>query len=94
MRQVTDTPTGTDFTAISAGGDFSLALKSDGSLVSWGDDRYYGQVSNTPTGTNFVRIAAGETHSLAIIPEPSTFIMSLIATLGIAVGWYRRRKVA
>ena len=34
--QVSDVPVGDDFTAIAAGRTHGLALKSDGSLVSWG----------------------------------------------------------
>ena len=34
------------------------ALKSDGSIVAWGDDTY-GEVSNVPSGTGFTAIAAG-----------------------------------
>jgi len=63
--QVSDTPTGSNFTAIAAVGDHSLALKDDGSIVSWGYDGA-GQVSDTPTGSNFTAIAAGAGHSLAL----------------------------
>ena len=38
--QVTDTPSGTNFTAIAGGAYHGLALKSDGSLISWGRDNY------------------------------------------------------
>jgi len=51
--------------AIAAGGNHSLALKSDGSIVGWGSN-YYGQTT-TPTGSDFfVAIAAGSRHSLAL----------------------------
>jgi hypothetical protein len=43
----------------------SLALKSDGSIVSWGYDKY-NQVTDTPSDTGFVAIAAGSYHSLAL----------------------------
>ena len=36
--QVGQTPNETDFQAIAGGGGHSLALKVDGSIVSWGDD--------------------------------------------------------
>jgi hypothetical protein len=42
-----------------------MALKSDGSIVSWGDDSY-GQVSNTPTGTGFERVSCGHGFSLVV----------------------------
>ncbi|MBP61898.1 MAG: hypothetical protein CMJ62_10290, partial [Planctomycetaceae bacterium] len=66
---VSNTPTGTGFQAIAAGGWHSLALTSDGSIVSWGDD-FGGQVSDTPTGNGFTAIAAGGYHSLALTAPP------------------------
>jgi alpha-tubulin suppressor-like RCC1 family protein len=63
--------------AIAAGSDHSLALKSDGTLLSWGNDSY-GQLgdgrafpdSPTPSAvlgaSNIVAIAAGSNHSLAL----------------------------
>ena len=47
----------------------SLALKSDGSLVGWGDNGY-GQ-TNVPAGNDFVAIAAGDYHSLALKSDGS-----------------------
>ena len=41
-----------------------MATRTDGTLVSWGDNTY-GQVTNTPTGT-FSAVAAGGWHSVAI----------------------------
>ena len=48
---------------IDGGYRHSIALKSDGSLVSWGYDRE-GQVRNTPTGAVFTEVAAeiGRAH--------------------------------
>jgi alpha-tubulin suppressor-like RCC1 family protein len=63
--------------AIAAGGAHSLALKSDGTMLSWGNDNY-GQLGdstidpNNPTpsavlgASNIVAIAAGGVHSLAL----------------------------
>ena len=66
---------GTDWSVISAGDDFSLALKSDGSLWSWGDNDYGvlgdGTTSDTdvPTriglDTNWKNLACGQRHVLA-----------------------------
>src|SRR4051812_16478829 len=47
-----------DFTAIAGGSVQAVGLRSDGSLVSWGND-YFGEVSGTPTGNDFVDVAAG-----------------------------------
>ncbi|MGO8669787.1 MAG: RCC1 domain-containing protein [Capsulimonadaceae bacterium] len=75
-------PTGylTGITAIAAGGDFSLALRSDGCVVGWGSN-FWGQLgygsggfdtANHPTPvpvqdlTNVTTISAGGNHSLAI----------------------------
>ena len=79
VGQVTDTPISTDFhnvipgvsrPVIAGGVDHSLALKDDGSIVSWGYD-YHDQVSNTPAGTVFVAIAGGGGHSLALKADES-----------------------
>ncbi|MCC6937719.1 MAG: T9SS type A sorting domain-containing protein [Flavobacteriales bacterium] len=67
----------TDITAISAGGGHSLALKSDGTVWSWGAD-FQGQLGNdaalvnqpTPVQvaslTGVIGISAGSQHSLAL----------------------------
>ena len=68
--KVNDTPTGSDFTAIAAGGTHSLALRADGSIASWGLDDY-SVVSDTPTGSGFIAIAAGGYHSLALRADGS-----------------------
>jgi trimeric autotransporter adhesin len=60
--------------AIAAGGSHSLALKANGTVVSWGYN-LYGQ-TNTPAGaTNVVAIAAGYDHSLALKAD------------GTVIGW-------
>ena len=54
-----------DAVAISAGWIHSLALRSDGTVVAWGDNRY-GQVT-VPAGlTDVVAITAGGWHNLAL----------------------------
>ncbi|MBW6515047.1 MAG: T9SS type A sorting domain-containing protein [Candidatus Cloacimonetes bacterium] len=62
--QITDVPEGSDFIAIAAKGDHSLALRQNGSLVAWGLNTN-GQC-NVPAGNNYVSIATGNFHSLAI----------------------------
>jgi alpha-tubulin suppressor-like RCC1 family protein len=42
-----------------------VAIRTDRSLESWGDD-YYDQVGDTPSGTDFIAIAAGQYHSVAL----------------------------
>ena len=52
--------------AIAAGGNHSLALKSDGRIVGWGND----DGAIVPSGlSNVVAIAAGSQHSLALTRE-------------------------
>jgi uncharacterized protein YcfL len=65
LGQVTDTPTGNDFTQVAAGSFHSVALRSDGSLFSWGAD-YSLQVTDTPAGNDFTQVAAGGGHSIAL----------------------------
>ena len=51
--------------AIAAGGNHSLALKVDGTLVAWG--RNYAGETSVPAGlSGIVAIEAGGTHSLAL----------------------------
>jgi alpha-tubulin suppressor-like RCC1 family protein len=57
-------PDGNDFVAIAAGGEHSLALKADGSIVGWGNN-WAGQAT-PPDGNDFIAIAAGYDFSLAI----------------------------
>ena len=88
LDQVTDTPTGTDFTAIAGGRNHSLALASDGSIISWGYDGF-NQVADTPNGTGYTAIAGGASHSLALaapvaaIPEPATAALALLGAGGL-----------
>jgi hypothetical protein len=56
--------------AIAAGGYHSLALKSDGTVVAWGDNSQ-NQCSVSPGATNAVAIAAGTAHSLALKADGS-----------------------
>jgi hypothetical protein len=62
-------PEGINFIALSAGGYHSLALKSDGSIVGWGNNSY-GQAT-PPAGNNFSAISAGRYHSLALKSDGS-----------------------
>ena len=63
---LTNIPSGlSNVVAIATGGEHSLALKSDGTVVAWGTNDY-GQ-TNVPSGmSNVMAIAAGSAHSVAL----------------------------
>jgi len=62
-------PAGLDYAAIAAGGNFTVALKQDGSLVAWGDNHY--RQTNVPAGNDFVAVSAGATHAVALRQDGS-----------------------
>ena len=59
------TASGNNFVAVCAGNNQNVALRSDGSLISWGRDSY-GAVSQTPTSHDFIMASSGDVHSLAL----------------------------
>ena len=64
MHQL-DVPLTSDAVAVSAAGGHALALRGNGTVVAWGDDRF-GQ-SVVPDGlSGIIAVAAGPTHSLAL----------------------------
>lgn len=67
--QVSDIPEDSNFVEVSAGLYHSVALKSDGSLVAWGDDTD-GKL-NVPAGNDFIAVSAGENHTLALRSDNS-----------------------
>jgi len=64
----------TDVVAIAAGDGHALALKSDGTVLGWGDNRF-GQASPPPGLSDVIAIAAGQWNSLALKSD------------GTLVGW-------
>src|SRR6266568_1423102 len=58
-------PAGTSYQAIAAGAGHSLALKSDGTVVAWGYNRYR-QATVPANLTGVAAVAAGDLHSLAL----------------------------
>ena len=63
--QVSDSPTGTGFTAVDVGHQHACALDSMGAITCWGDDTA-SQVASTPTATGFTEISAGAEHTCAL----------------------------
>ncbi|MFC7863359.1 Ig-like domain repeat protein [Streptomyces murinus] len=74
-------PAGTTVTALAGGGDFSLAVTSDGRVLAWGNnssgqlgdgtttDRTTPVEVHLPTGTTVTAVAAGLSHSLALTSD-------------------------
>lgn len=60
---------GKDYIAVAAGWSHSLALKSDGSIDGWGDNRW--GMADPPRGNDFVAIAAGTYYGLALKSDGS-----------------------
>jgi len=58
---VSSIPPGNDYISIASGYNFSLALKSDGSLVAWGENSF-----GVPGGNDFVAVSAGSYRGLAL----------------------------
>ena len=69
-NEVSNAPTGSNFTTIARGGRHNLALTTQGSIVAWGADTL-GQVSDAPVGAGFTAISAGLEHSMALAEDGS-----------------------
>ena len=95
-----ETPPGlTNIVAVAAGASHSLGLKSDGTVLAWGDD-LYGKANPPENLSNVVAIAAGDLHSLALRSDGSvvgwgyngndvaTPPTNLIGVVAIAAGGY------
>src|SRR5947209_2840751 len=83
---------GTRYQAIAAGGDHSLALKSDGTVLAWGCSAD-GQSTVPANLTGVIAIAAGGGHSLALKSDGtvvawgnSTVPANLTGVIAIAAG--------
>ena len=61
---------------VAAGWDHVVALKNDGSVISWGDN-FNGQTTIPMWLTNAVQVAAGEDFSLALVVPTDQTISAL-----------------
>lgn len=65
-----DIPLEADFTQLAGGSEFTLALRTDGSIHVWGSNHWQ-QITNAPTGPGFVQVAAGPGACLALHSDGS-----------------------
>ena len=54
-----------DFNRIATGRNCFIIIRKDGTLHSWGDDKY-NQVSGTPKGSGFISVSSGIYHCIAL----------------------------
>jgi hypothetical protein len=73
--------------AIAASGNNTVALKSNGTVVVWGDN-YYGQ-TNVPAGLSGVTaIAAGQRHTVALVgPAPPPQLTIIPSGANVILRW-------
>lgn len=76
----TGLPTG-PFLQIAGGKEHFIALKSDGTVVCWGDN-YYQQCSIPANLTNCISVGAGRTYSYAIKADGTTIFWGDLNPLG------------
>ncbi len=98
-NQVSDVPEFSDFKAIAAGRNHSLAVRADGSLVAWGDNT--NGETDIPEGGGYVAVAVGWNHSLALhsggsisawglnnseVPDPNEYFVEIAAGIDFSLG--------
>ena len=74
-------PTEAGFTKIACGAFHSVALRQNGTIRCWGDNRY--NQLNNPTEAGFTKIACGDYHTVALKTGSRTFhniVVNLIVT--------------
>ncbi len=68
---VAATPEGDDFLQVACHQEHGVAVRTDGTLVSWGPSYLVGVLINTPTGAMFKRVSAGWKYSIALQTDGS-----------------------
>ncbi len=64
-------PEGNAFISVSAGQGVSFAVRSDGSIVGWGQFLVTPSLADVPSGRDFVSVAVGNSHALALRSDGS-----------------------
>jgi len=85
--QVVGVDLSSGFTHVAAGGNHSLGLKGDGSIVAWGYNDY-GQCNVPSPNSDFVAVAAGYSHSLGVkwLPTQKEYIDFLLGKSELLFG--------
>lgn len=66
--------TATNVIAITSGAYHGMALRSDGTIIAWGEN-YEGQTRVPSAPWNFVAIEAGQTHSMAMVHTTTNLLI-------------------
>ncbi|MCA9001383.1 MAG: right-handed parallel beta-helix repeat-containing protein, partial [Planctomycetes bacterium] len=69
-------PAGNDFVQVECGSYHGVALRSNGTIASWGRDNS-GVVTNTPTGAGYLQVDGGNDFSAAIRADGSIEVWGL-----------------
>ena len=68
--QCTVPPPNSGFVAIAAGQQFSLGIKSDGTIIGWGYNNH-GQCNPSQPNSGFVSVSAGYAHGMGLRLHPA-----------------------
>ncbi len=64
--QVANIPAGSNYVSVSAGMAYSLALTSEGDIVSWGQNYYLDKSFRFPKGSDFTKISVGTNFAMTL----------------------------
>ena len=73
-------PLGNDFVSVAAGGEHSLALKSNSSMLTWANDNY--SQDNVSTGNDFATVMSSWwEQGLALVREPAALLLLSVSAV-------------